>query len=81
MLVLGGAGRLYGAFVGSSSFMLLQAFLADIHPAYWQFWMGCAVMLIAFFARGGVLGHASAAVERFARGRRGAGAAPPRPRP
>jgi branched-chain amino acid transport system permease protein len=71
MLVLGGAGRLYGAFVGSCVFMLLQSFFSDIHPAYWQFWMGCAVMLVAFFARGGIIGYASAAFERVA-GRRGA---------
>jgi branched-chain amino acid transport system permease protein len=77
MLVLGGAGRAYGAFVGSLLFMLLQSFFADIHPAYWQFWMGCAVMLIAFFARGGVLGYASLAFERLPIVRRGG--ATPRP--
>jgi branched-chain amino acid transport system permease protein len=77
MLVLGGAGRAYGAFVGSFLFMLLQTFFADIHPAYWQFWMGCAVMLIAFFARDGVLGYANAAFERLAVVRRGG--ATPRP--
>lgn len=65
MLVLGGAGRMYGAFVGSGAFMLLQSALADRHPAYWQLWMGGAVMLIAFHARGGILGYASAALERL----------------
>jgi branched-chain amino acid transport system permease protein len=59
--------------------MLLQSFFADIHPAYWQFWMGCAVMLIALFARGGILGYASAAFERIAIGRRSARGAAPRP--
>ena len=72
MLVLGGAGHLYGAFVGSCLFMLLQNFFADIHPAYWQFWMGCAVMPIAFFARGGIMGYASAAFARVVRGGRSA---------
>jgi branched-chain amino acid transport system permease protein len=75
MLVLGGAGRLYGGFVGSCLFMLLSSFLSDLNPAYWQFWMGLTVVLIAFFARGGVMGYASAAYARF--GRRGRGTAAP----
>ncbi|HTV17561.1 MAG TPA: branched-chain amino acid ABC transporter permease [Polyangiaceae bacterium] len=76
MLVLGGAGRLYGAFVGSCLFMLLQSVFSDIHPAYWQFWMGCLVMLIAFFARGGILGYASDMLMRL-RERRALSAAAP----
>ncbi len=74
MLVLGGAGHLYGAFVGSAIFMLLQSFFADDSPAYWQFWMGVCVMLIAFFARGGVLGQANAVLVRLDRLRRDAAA-------
>jgi branched-chain amino acid transport system permease protein len=74
MLVLGGAGRLYGGLVGSSLFMLLSSILADLNPAYWQFWMGFTVVLIAFFARGGLMGYASAAYARLARVRRSAAA-------
>jgi branched-chain amino acid transport system permease protein len=76
MLVLGGAGHMYGAFVGSCAFMVLQSFLADLHPAYWQFWIGCVVMLIAFLARGGMLGYASAVRARLLRGSSGAAARP-----
>src|SRR5690606_32756865 len=79
MLVLGGAGRLYGGFVGSCAFMLLQSFFADLHPAYWQFWMGCCVALIALFARGGIMGYASAALVRARKGRHAAGAEAARP--
>lgn len=64
MLVLGGAGRLYGAFVGSVVFMLLQSVFADLEPAYWQFWMGLTVALIALWARGGLLGQLSQALAR-----------------
>lgn len=56
MLVLGGVGRLYGAFVGSLFFMLLQTWLADINPGYWQFWLGLCLVLVAFFADAGLLG-------------------------
>jgi branched-chain amino acid transport system permease protein len=59
MLVLGGAGRLYGAFVGSCTYMLLQSHFSDENPAHWEFWMGASVVLVAFFARGGILGQAS----------------------
>jgi branched-chain amino acid transport system permease protein len=58
MLVLGGAGHLYGAFVGSGAFMLLQSFFSDENPAHWEFWMGFCVVAVAFFARGGILGQA-----------------------
>jgi branched-chain amino acid transport system permease protein len=69
MLVLGGAGHLYGGFVGSAVYMLLQSFFADDSPAYWQFWMGLCVVLIALFARGGMLGQAHAGLLRLAQRR------------
>jgi branched-chain amino acid transport system permease protein len=56
MLVLGGTGRLYGAFVGSAAFLLLRHLLSEHSPAFWQFWLGALVVLLTFFARGGLLG-------------------------
>lgn len=67
MLVLGGVGHLYGAFVGSCAFMLLQSFFSDENPAHWQLWMGLCVVLVAYFARGGVLGQASVVLDVWAR--------------
>ncbi|HZZ95237.1 MAG TPA: branched-chain amino acid ABC transporter permease [Usitatibacter sp.] len=61
MLVLGGAGRLYGAIVGAALFMLVQDYLSGMNPVYWQFWIGLLLVLIVLFARGGVVG----AVERL----------------
>ncbi|HSS29168.1 MAG TPA: branched-chain amino acid ABC transporter permease, partial [Usitatibacter sp.] len=46
MLVLGGAGRLYGAVVGAAVFMIAQDYLSGINPVYWQFWLG--FLLVAF---------------------------------
>jgi len=46
MLVLGGAGRLYGGIVGTAVFMVAQDLLSGINPLYWQFWLG--VLLVAF---------------------------------
>jgi branched-chain amino acid transport system permease protein len=78
MLVLGGAGRLYGAFVGSVVFMLLQTVFADLEPGYWQFWMGLTVAVIALWARGGLLGQLEQA---FARSRPESRELAPRGRP
>jgi ABC-type multidrug transport system fused ATPase/permease subunit len=55
MLVLGGAGGLYGGFVGAARFMTLQDLLSGRDPVYWQFWIGLCLVLLVFFARGGVL--------------------------
>lgn len=64
MLVLGGAGRLYGAFLGSVTYLLLSSVFADLEPAYWQFWMGLTVMVVALWARGGLLGQLRDALAR-----------------
>ncbi|ATG19322.1 branched-chain amino acid ABC transporter permease [Ralstonia pickettii] len=56
MLVLGGAGRLYGALIGAAVFMVAQDVLAGMNPVYWQFWIGLLLMVIVLFARGGILG-------------------------
>ncbi len=56
MLVLGGAGRLYGAFVGATLYMVAQDQLSEIDPIFWDFWIGLLLVLIVLFARGGILG-------------------------
>jgi branched-chain amino acid transport system permease protein len=59
MVVLGGSGRLYGALVGASLFMLAQDWLAGRDPVYWQFWLGLLLVATVLFARGGVVGGAA----------------------
>jgi branched-chain amino acid transport system permease protein len=56
MLILGGVGRLYGAFVGPVVFLLAQDYLAKQFPEYWYFGIGLLLVLVVLFARGGVLG-------------------------
>ena len=67
MLVLGGAGRLYGAVVGAAVFMIAQDYLSGINPVYWQFWLGLLLVAFVFFARGGVLGALAALAARWRR--------------
>jgi len=68
ILVLGGYGRLYGAFIGAVAYMALSHVLSKIYPTAWQLGLGLMLVLIALFARGGILGI----VERLAWWRRNA---------
>jgi branched-chain amino acid transport system permease protein len=65
MLVLGGAGRLYGGLVGAAIFMIAQDYLSGIDPVYWQFWLGFFLVVIVLFAHGGILGGLAALRERL----------------
>lgn len=56
MLIIGGVGRLYGAFVGVPLYMIAQDRFATIDPVYWYFWIGLFMVLLVLFARGGILG-------------------------
>jgi branched-chain amino acid transport system permease protein len=56
MIILGGVGRLYGAFVGVPLYMIAQDRFSEIDPVYWYFWIGLLLVLVVRFARGGVLG-------------------------
>ena len=67
MLVLGGAGRLYGALIGAALFMVAQEILSGLNPVYWQFWIGLLLVVVVLFARGGVLGAAQALFARLRR--------------
>jgi branched-chain amino acid transport system permease protein len=61
ILVLGGYGRLYGAFVGAVAYMALSHFLSKIYPTAWQLGLGLLLVVIALFARNGILGLGEAA--------------------
>jgi branched-chain amino acid transport system permease protein len=56
VLVLGGYGRLYGGIVGAVAYMVLSHFLSKAYPTAWQLGLGLLLVIIALFARGGILG-------------------------
>jgi len=56
MLILGGVGRLYGAFVGPVVYLVAQDYLAKQYPEYWYFGIGVLLIVVVLFARGGILG-------------------------
>jgi branched-chain amino acid transport system permease protein len=56
ILVLGGYGRLYGAFIGAIAYLALSHFLSKLYPTAWQLGLGLLLVIIALFARNGIIG-------------------------
>ncbi|WEZ86265.1 hypothetical protein P6U16_27270 (plasmid) [Rhizobium sp. 32-5/1] len=48
MLIVGGAGRLYGALVGTLVFMVVHHIAAGIDPFNWLFVIGFMLLIIVF---------------------------------
>jgi branched-chain amino acid transport system permease protein len=68
ILVLGGAGRLYGGIIGAIIFMVARDQLADMNPQYWYFWLGLMLIGVIIFLPNGILGGIARLLSR----RRGA---------
>jgi branched-chain amino acid transport system permease protein len=63
VLIIGGAGCLYGGLAGAIIFKLMQDSLATITPQYWQFWVG--LLLVVFVLAGRArMGEALAMLRR-----------------
>jgi branched-chain amino acid transport system permease protein len=65
ILVLGGYGRLYGAFIGAVAYMALSHYLAKVYPTAWQLGLGLMLVIIAMFARNGILGVVDTIAAKF----------------
>ena len=61
MVVLGGAGRLYGGIVGAIIFMIAHDQFSGIDPQYWYFWIGLLLIAVVMFLPNGILGGLQAA--------------------
>jgi branched-chain amino acid transport system permease protein len=51
VLVIGGAGYLYGGLIGAVVFKLMQDFLSGLTPQYWPFWIGLLLVAIVLVGR------------------------------
>lgn len=67
MLVLGGVGRIYGAFIGPLVYLMAQDYLAKQFPEYWYFFIGAILVMVVMFARGGILGILDGGIARLRR--------------
>lgn len=56
MLILGGTGRLYGAFLGAFVYLLMEDKLSKLSPTFWQFGIGLLLIVAVLFARRGIVG-------------------------
>jgi branched-chain amino acid transport system permease protein len=68
MLILGGAGRLYGGIIGAIVFLVARDQFSGINPQYWYFWIGLLLIAVVIFLPNGVLGGLSHLIARW-RGR------------
>ena len=67
MVVLGGAGRLYGGLVGAIIFMVARDQFSGIAPQYWYFWIGLLLVAVVIFLPNGILGGLSQITARWRR--------------
>jgi branched-chain amino acid transport system permease protein len=67
MLVLGGAGRLYGGLVGATIFLIARDQFSGIAPQYWYFWIGILLIVVVMFLPNGILGGLARITTRWRR--------------
>jgi branched-chain amino acid transport system permease protein len=67
MLVLGGAGRLYGGLVGATIFMVARDQFSGIAPQYWYFWIGLLLIIVVILLPNGILGGLSMLWSRWSK--------------
>jgi branched-chain amino acid transport system permease protein len=67
MLVLGGAGTLYGALIGTVSFVLFEDFVSAANPFHWLTIVGALLVAVVLFAPKGLYGEAVALADRMKR--------------
>jgi branched-chain amino acid transport system permease protein len=65
MLILGGPGRRYGAFLGAPLYVFMQDYLAREDPANWYLWIGIMLLAIVIFAPGGLTRWIGVLAERI----------------
>jgi branched-chain amino acid transport system permease protein len=56
ILILGGAGRLYGGIIGAIIYMVARDQFSGINPQYWYFWIGLLLVVVVMFLPNGILG-------------------------
>ena len=56
ILILGGAGRLYGGIIGAIIYMVARDQFSGINPQYWYFWIGTLLVAVVIFLPNGILG-------------------------
>jgi branched-chain amino acid transport system permease protein len=64
MLILGGAGRLYGGLLGAIVYMVARDQFSGLNPQYWYFWIGLLLIAVVLVLPNGLLGGLSLLAQR-----------------
>jgi branched-chain amino acid transport system permease protein len=56
ILILGGAGRLYGGILGAIIYMVARDQFSGLNPQYWYFWIGVLLIAVVMLLPNGILG-------------------------
>jgi branched-chain amino acid transport system permease protein len=67
ILVLGGAGRLYGGLVGAMIYMIARDRFSGIEPQYWYIWIGVLLVTVVMVLPNGILGGLAKLSARWSR--------------
>ena len=51
MLIIGGAGYLYGGLIGAALFIVLRDVISAATPEYWEFWIGALLVALVLIGR------------------------------
>ena len=51
MLIIGGAGYLYGGIIGAAVFIVLRDVISAATPEYWEFWIGLLLVALVLIGR------------------------------
>ena len=65
MLILGGAGKLYGGILGSIVYLVARDQFSGINPQYWYFWIGLMMVLVVMYLPNGLLGGLASLTARW----------------
>jgi branched-chain amino acid transport system permease protein len=63
MLIIGGAGYLYGGLIGAAFFIALKDGVSSATPEYWEFWIGLPLVILVLVGRERI----GASIARFVR--------------
>jgi len=67
ILILGGAGRLYGGIVGAIIYMVARDQFSGVNPQFWYFWIGLLLVAVVMFLPNGILGGLARFTESWRR--------------
>jgi branched-chain amino acid transport system permease protein len=67
MLIIGGAGYLYGGIIGAVIFIVLRDVISSATPEYWEFWIGALLVVLVLVGRERLSDRARLMLERLRR--------------